>query len=327
MSFYKWSKTAASNATADSTINWAEGQSPSSVNDSARAMMAAAAKFRDDMGFSGTTGGTGGAYTLSTNQVLAAWQNGFTFTFLAHATSLASATISLDGLAAKPLRIASGVALGAGDLVTGALQTATYISATDEVLIHAPPRAVAAKVATVGMVGMFPGRTPPSGWLKANGSVVSRVTYAALFAWASGVALASEATWASGYIGWFGDGDGVTTFRLPDLRGYILRPWADDKTGCLDYGRDAGTFQDQQTLSHQHYGTTGNENATHTHLYRGGVEGSAGGFWGSGTNHADQSVSSGSESNGHGHDFTTSLFGAADNRPQNISMMVCVAYI
>ena len=35
-----WSRTAASNATADSSINWAEGQSPSSVNDSARAMMA-----------------------------------------------------------------------------------------------------------------------------------------------------------------------------------------------------------------------------------------------------------------------------------------------
>ena len=47
MTFFKWSRTAAANATADSTINWAEGQSPSSVNDSARALMAAAAKYRD----------------------------------------------------------------------------------------------------------------------------------------------------------------------------------------------------------------------------------------------------------------------------------------
>ena len=37
MAFWSWSKTAASNATADATINWAEGQSPSSVNDPARA--------------------------------------------------------------------------------------------------------------------------------------------------------------------------------------------------------------------------------------------------------------------------------------------------
>jgi len=39
-----WSATAATNATADSAVNWAEGQAPSSVNDSARAMMAAMAK-------------------------------------------------------------------------------------------------------------------------------------------------------------------------------------------------------------------------------------------------------------------------------------------
>jgi hypothetical protein len=39
-----WSQTAASNSTQDSTVNWAEGQSPSTVNDSARAMMASAIK-------------------------------------------------------------------------------------------------------------------------------------------------------------------------------------------------------------------------------------------------------------------------------------------
>jgi len=67
MSFFKWSKTAASNATADGTINWAEGQAPSTVNDSARAMMAAAAKFRDDIGCNLSTSGTGAAYTVREN--------------------------------------------------------------------------------------------------------------------------------------------------------------------------------------------------------------------------------------------------------------------
>jgi hypothetical protein len=46
MSFWKWSRTAANNATADGSINWAEGQAPSTVNDSARAMMAAASNDR-----------------------------------------------------------------------------------------------------------------------------------------------------------------------------------------------------------------------------------------------------------------------------------------
>lgn len=43
MALWNWSTIAANNANADPTINWAEGQPPSSVNDSARAMMAAIA--------------------------------------------------------------------------------------------------------------------------------------------------------------------------------------------------------------------------------------------------------------------------------------------
>lgn len=40
MPLYQWSTTPANNATAATAINWAEGQPPSSVNDSARQMMA-----------------------------------------------------------------------------------------------------------------------------------------------------------------------------------------------------------------------------------------------------------------------------------------------
>jgi len=58
LSLWKWSRTASSNATADGSINWAEGMAPSGVNDSARAMMAAAAKYRDDTAGSLITGGT-----------------------------------------------------------------------------------------------------------------------------------------------------------------------------------------------------------------------------------------------------------------------------
>jgi len=48
--------------------NWAEGQSPSSVNDSARAMMARAAEWRDDVSGTIATGGTSTAYTATSNQ-------------------------------------------------------------------------------------------------------------------------------------------------------------------------------------------------------------------------------------------------------------------
>jgi hypothetical protein len=48
MALWQWSTTAANNATADPSINWQEGQAPSTVNDSARAMMAAIAAWFAD---------------------------------------------------------------------------------------------------------------------------------------------------------------------------------------------------------------------------------------------------------------------------------------
>lgn len=55
----------------------------------------------------------------------------------------------------------------------------------------------------LGAVMPFAGATAPDGWLAADGSAVSRTTYAGLFA-----------VMGTGY----GAGDGSTTFNLPDLR-------------------------------------------------------------------------------------------------------------
>lgn len=75
----------------------------------------------------------------------------------------------------------------------------------------------------------------PAGWLKANGQLVSRSTYAALFA-------------AIGTT--YGAGDGSTTFQLPDLRGEFLRGW-DDGRG-VDSGRALGSAQADQIKAHTH---------------------------------------------------------------------------
>src|SRR5438128_87930 len=87
MSFWKWSRTAANNATADGSINWAEGQAPSTVNDSARAMMAAASKYRDDVAGAIATAGSASAYTLASFQVFdtLAHMDGAMIAFTAHA--------------------------------------------------------------------------------------------------------------------------------------------------------------------------------------------------------------------------------------------------
>jgi hypothetical protein len=128
MPFWGWSKTAASNASSDPTINWAEGMAPSAVNDSARAMAARLAEWRDDISGTITTDGTGTAYTIASNQVFdtLAHMNGAMIAFVPHATNGAIVTLNVDGLGAKPLRTSPGVELPAGTLVQGTPYSATY---------------------------------------------------------------------------------------------------------------------------------------------------------------------------------------------------------
>jgi hypothetical protein len=137
MSFWKWSRTASANATADGSINWAEGMAPSAVNDSARAMMAAAAKFRDDVSGTLATGGTATAYAVTTNQAFdtLAHLDKAILTIVPHATSGASPTLNVDGLGAKAVNVSTGVAVPTGALVQGTPYEVVYFNATAEFIV------------------------------------------------------------------------------------------------------------------------------------------------------------------------------------------------
>jgi hypothetical protein len=129
MTLYRWSQTASADASADSTINWAEGQAPSSVNDSARAMMAATAKYRDDVAGAIVTTGTSTAYTVSSYQVFdtLAHLGGQMIAFTPHVTNGAGpVTLNVDSLGAKPLRTSPGVELLAGTIIQGTPYVAVY---------------------------------------------------------------------------------------------------------------------------------------------------------------------------------------------------------
>lgn len=117
---YQWSLTSGSNANADPSINWAEGMSPSSVNDSARAMMSAIAGWRDDMSGQEVSTGSGTAYAVTTNQGYpATTPDGTKISFVAHAANGASATLAADGGTAYPIWISQSVPAPAGTLVAG----------------------------------------------------------------------------------------------------------------------------------------------------------------------------------------------------------------
>ncbi len=123
-----WSQTAATNATADTNVNMAEGMAPSALNDNIRALMTSVAKYRDDLNGSLTTTGTSTAYVLATNQVEGALTAGYMICFCPHVTNGTSPTIAVDGLTAKPLNVSPGVAVSASALVAGVPYKFTYFT-------------------------------------------------------------------------------------------------------------------------------------------------------------------------------------------------------
>jgi microcystin-dependent protein len=207
MTLYKWSQTAASDATADSTINWAEGQAPSSINDSARAMMAATAKYRDDIAGAIVTAGTSTAYTVSSYEAFdtLVHLNGQMIAFTPHTTNGATVTLNVDSLGAKPLRTSPGMELLAGTIIQGTPYVAVYNNLDGAFYLRnffGNPYNVPLGA---GMDYWLP-TAPNSSFVFPIGQAISRTTYATLFA-------------AMGTT--YGNGDGSTTFNLPDKTGRV----------------------------------------------------------------------------------------------------------
>lgn len=199
-----WSQTAASNATADSTVNFAEGQAPASLNDSNRALMASAAKWRDDNNGSLATTGTSTAYALTSNQNFAALTAGYSVCFTPNTTNGDTVTLNVDSLGAKPLRSAPGVELFAGTLVEGTPYVATYYTSNSGEWILRDFYGNPYSIPLGGMMPYIGSTAPNSAFVLPYGQAISRTTYATLFSLVGTT---------------YGTGNGSTTFNVPDLRG------------------------------------------------------------------------------------------------------------
>ncbi|MBW5808154.1 phage tail protein [Burkholderia sp. COPS] len=105
---------------------------------------------------------------------------------------------------------------------------------------------------TVGQIVFEPRTLARAGFLKANGALVNRADYPALWAYAQASgALVSDSEWQNGRWGCFSTGDGATTFRLPEMRGEFIRCWADGRND-IDAQRAIGSSQGDQNRSHAH---------------------------------------------------------------------------
>lgn len=130
---YDWSLVAASNATSDSAINWAEGQAPSTVNGSARQMMARDAELLGDIGGALTAGGTADALTVTANSAFTTYANGRILALRIATDNTTAATLNVNGIGAKSIR--KMVAAGETALVGAELQaTGIYLLMYSEAL-------------------------------------------------------------------------------------------------------------------------------------------------------------------------------------------------
>jgi microcystin-dependent protein len=203
---YNWSQTPGSNATA--TYTWAEGQAPSSINDSARGIMADVAKYRDDIAGAIVTGGTSTAYTVTSYSVYdtLAHMNGAMIAFTPNVTCGATVTLNVDSLGAKPLRTSTGVELLAGTLIAGTPYVATYNN-SDAVWYLQGFFANPYNIPLGGCLPYFGATAPNTAFAIPIGQQISQTTYATLYT-----------LFGSNKYG----ADAGGNFFLPDLTGRVL---------------------------------------------------------------------------------------------------------
>ena len=174
-----------------------------------------------------------------------------------------------------------------------------------------------------GSVHLMASTTPPSGYLKCNGDLVSRTTYADLFA-AIGTA--------------FGAGDGSSTFQLPDLRGEFVRGW-DDSRG-VDSGRNFATTQSSQNKQHNHSTSSSSSisPSSHNHVFPGDDQFANANGVGGWSNRTSGSFNYDAKSqSGNGRVYLTSDAtlsvsttvtvnndGGSESRPRNVAMMYVI---
>ncbi len=167
-----------------------------------------------------------------------------------------------------------------------------------------------------GSVSYHAATTAPTGWLKANGALIDRTTYADLFA------VIGET---------YGAGDGSTTFALPDLRGEFLRSY-DDGRG-IDTGRTLGDSQDDAFQGHAHNIVADDDYDRYAKPNASGGGGGFGSFLGSGdstdntfysANPADNTINAAQHIEGADGEGTPRT--ADETRPRNIALLAIIKY-
>jgi microcystin-dependent protein len=202
----------------------------------------------------------------------------------------------------------------ATETIAGIAEIATQsevTAGTSDSLIVSPLKLKQFQFIPSGAVLPFAMSSVPAGWLKCNGQVVSRTTYASLYS-------------AIGTT--YGSGDGSTTFTLPDLRGEFIRGFDDGKG--TDAGRTIGSSQTDLLKKHKH--VSSNNNCTDYTNFNGTAVGKFVGHCDDGNrNPVDIGGASLTGDGNHGTqtgDGGGTSVGTVGNetRPRNIALLYCI---
>jgi microcystin-dependent protein len=175
----------------------------------------------------------------------------------------------------------------------------TVVVADGEVTVAKLAAAVQQLLVPAGAVQAFAMNSAPTGWLAADGTAVSRSTYAALFA-------AISTT--------YGAGDGSTTFALPDLRGIFVRGSGSQTISGITYNKTFAAKEGDAFQGHQHAVTHDAQKLI------GPVHTIAGGF---GAESVPASIQIGNPTT-DGANGTPRT--ASETRPANIALLYCIKF-
>lgn len=131
-SIYSWDVIAANNGNSDPDGTWAEGQAPSTVNNTGRSDRARVRQFVTDLGGSISAGGTANGLTVTASSAFTTLADGLIVSFRATASNSAAATLNVNGIGAKAIqKMAStgDTALAANDIVNTGIYVVQYQSA------------------------------------------------------------------------------------------------------------------------------------------------------------------------------------------------------
>jgi len=147
----------------------------------------------------GADAGSNDTYVITLAASPISYKAGMMFTFKANTRNTGACTLNVNSVGAVTIKKEGTLDLADGDIEAGAIYTVVY-DGTNFQLMN--PKGSA----PTGSMMMWVGASAPTGWLLCDASAVSRTTYATLYS----------------VIGdTYGNGDGSTTFNVPDMRGRV----------------------------------------------------------------------------------------------------------